>query len=105
MTINVTNDIADSKEFSVIFNMEAKVLIKALPYHTPDQTRAKKSVLTVNYYCDTLQQIEECEHYINTAHKINHMKAILNHGQKLIAAIADSTMTFNNNAKDNIYLM
>eukprot|EP00957_Ditylum_brightwellii_P138014 10521995-Ditylum_brightwellii.AAC.3 len=82
--------------------MEAKVPIKALPCHIPDHARTEKTVLTANYFCDTLQQIEECEQYLYNAHKIIHIKATVNHGQKLLDAAADSTITFDNNAQDNM---
>eukprot|EP00957_Ditylum_brightwellii_P085689 6518533-Ditylum_brightwellii.AAC.1 len=79
MTIDVADNIVDSKELNAIVEAEAKVPIKALPCHIPDHARLEKTVLTANYFWDTIKQIEKFEQYINNAHKINHMNAIVNH--------------------------
>eukprot|EP00957_Ditylum_brightwellii_P130124 9925320-Ditylum_brightwellii.AAC.2 len=39
MTIDVADNIAESKELNAIFQMEAKVLIKVLLCHIPDHAR------------------------------------------------------------------
>eukprot|EP00957_Ditylum_brightwellii_P020630 1555630-Ditylum_brightwellii.AAC.1 len=53
-SVNVANNVAESKELDAIFKMEAKTLVKALPCHIPDHSRAEKTILTVNYFCNTL---------------------------------------------------
>eukprot|EP00957_Ditylum_brightwellii_P048947 3714574-Ditylum_brightwellii.AAC.1 len=90
MTIDMADNITESKELNAISQMEAKGPIKALPCHIPDYARAKKTVLTVNYFHNTIQHIKECKQYINTAHKSTHMNAIANQGQKLLAASANN---------------
>eukprot|EP00957_Ditylum_brightwellii_P032401 2455274-Ditylum_brightwellii.AAC.1 len=77
MTIDVADNIAENKELNAIFQMEAKVPIKAISCHIPNHARTK-TVLTANHICNTLQHIEEYEQYINTSHKIIHMNAIVN---------------------------